>query len=159
MFYRSLRGVALLMALFTLAIIPSCKKPLSEEEKIQALIEDAKKSAEAKDIGGVLDFISGSYKDEYGNDRDALKGLLFYYFQSYSAIGVTLRESEIVVEGDSATASSKVILTGGAGGEGESDILPNSGSGYLLELELVKEEGDWMVVRARWTDIGIIDAL
>jgi len=137
----------------------SCRGDRTDEELILGMIDDAVDAAVAKDIKGVMEHVSDSYKDEYGNDRDALKGLLFVYFRQYDRINVYVRETEITVEGDRAEAAVKVVFTGGESLEDIGDMVPNSGGGYLLEMTLEREDGDWMVVRSRWIDIGFMEAL
>lgn len=140
------RSIAVLLFVAVALSITSCGKELTEEEKIEALIRDAAEKAEAKDIRGVMKHVSESYKDKQGNDRNQIKGILFIYFQRYEKIGIFIRGMEIEVEGDNAAAEVKLIFTGGA------DIIPESGSGYILDLKLNREEGDWRVVRAGWTE-------
>jgi hypothetical protein len=137
----------------------SCRGDKSDEELILGMIDDAVDAAVAKDIKGVMEHVSDSYKDEYGNDRDALKGLLFVYFRQYERINVYVRETEISVEGDRAEAAVKVVFTGGESLEDIGDMVPSSGGGYLLEMMLKKEDGDWKVTRSRWIDIGFMEAL
>lgn len=152
---KTLSGGAVIfkiVALFALVAVGlalvSCGKELTDEEKIEALIRDAAEKAEAKDIRGVLQYVSESYKDKEGNDRDQIKGLLFVYFHGYEKIGIFVRDIEVEVNGDNASAVVKLIFTGGA------EIIPDSGSGYVLDLKLKREEGDWRVVRAGWTESG-----
>jgi hypothetical protein len=138
---------------------PACKKPVSEEDRVKAVINDTAKLAEAKDIKGVLEHISKDYKDPEGNDRNAVKGLLFVYFQEYEKVGLFVRDIQVTVEGGEAQAQVKVILTGGEDPETIGDVVPASAGGYLLDLKLVNEDGEWMVVRGTWTDIGFTNAL
>ncbi len=143
----------------TLLLSPACKKPVSEEDRIKAMINETADLAEAKDIKGVLEHISKDYKDPEGNDRNAVKGLLFVYFQQYEKVGLFVRDIQVTVEGDEAQAQVKVILTGGEDPETIGDVVPASAGGYLIDIKLVNEDGEWMVVRGTWTDIGFTNAL
>ena len=143
----------------TLLLSPACKKPVSEEDRIKTMINETAKLAEAKDIKGVLEHISEDYKDPEGNDHNAVKGLLFVYFQQYEKVGLFVRDIQVTVEGDEAEAQVKVILTGGEDPETIGDVVPASAGGYLLDLKLLNEGGEWMVVRGTWTDIGFTNAL
>jgi hypothetical protein len=151
--------ILLLLVPFIILSVVSCRRGLSDEDLIREMIDDAAHAAVEKDIKGITEHVSDSYKDEYGNDRDSLKGLLFVYFRQYERINVYVRDAEISVEGDRAEANVKVVFTGGESLEDIGDMVPNSGGGYLLELKLQKEGGDWKVVRSRWTDIGFMEAL
>jgi hypothetical protein len=140
-------------------ILSSCKKPMKEEDKIKAIITETADRAKAKDIKGILAHVSKSYKDEEGNDRNALKGILFIYLQGYEKIGVFVRDVQVTVDGNKAEAQVKVILTGGEEPGSVGSAVPQTGGGYLVDLKLAKEDGEWMVVRATWTDIGFTKAL
>ena len=151
--------IFLVLIPFVILCVVSCRKGLSDEDLIREMIDDAARAAVEKDIKGITEHVSDSYKDEYGNDRDALKGLLFVYFRQYERINVYVRDTEVAVEGDRAEASVKVVFTGGETLEDIGDVVPSSGGGYLLEIKLEREGGDWKVVRSRWTDIGFMEAL
>lgn len=138
---------------------PACKKPVSEEDRIKAMINETADLAEVKDIKGILENVSEGYKDPEGNNRDALKVILFVYFQGYEKVGVFVRDIQVTVEGDEAQAQVKVILTGGEDPETIGDVVPASAGGYLIDIKLVNEAGEWMVVRGTWTDIGFTNAL
>ena len=149
-----------LSALLVAVVLTSaCKKPMSEEDKIRAMINDTADLAKDKDIKGILAHVSKDYRDPEGNDRNALKGILFVYLQGYEKVGVFVRDVQVTVNGDQAEAQVKVILTGGQDPDKMGDMVPKSGGGYLIELKLAKQDGDWMVVRATWTDIGFTKAL
>ncbi|MBN1574214.1 MAG: hypothetical protein JW984_13535 [Deltaproteobacteria bacterium] len=142
--------VAFLILVAAALALATCGKEPTDEEKIEALIRDAAEKAEAKDIRGVLKHVSESYKDREGNDRNQIKGLLFVYFQGYEKIGIFIRDIKVEVKGDDAMAVVKLVFTGGA------EIIPESGSGYVLDLKLKREEGDWRVVRAGWTESKVL---
>ena len=151
--------IVLLLISFIILSTASCQKSLSDEDLIREMIDVAARAAVEKDIKGITEYVSDAYKDEYGNDRDALKGLLFVYFRQYDRINVYVRDAEITVEGDRAEAAVRVVFTGGESLEDIGDMVPSSGGGYLLEIKLEKESGDWKVTRSRWTDIGFMEAL
>jgi hypothetical protein len=152
-----LLGVSALLV--ALVFFPACKKPMSEEDRIKAMVYETADRAKEKDIKGILEHVSKDYRDPQGDDRNALKGILFIYFQGYEKVGVFVRDIQVTVDGDEAEAQVKVILTGGEDPDTMGGVVPKSGGGYLIDLKLVKEDGDWMVVRASWTDIGFTKAL
>ncbi len=152
-------GYLFILILVSAALVISCKKPMTDEEVIKQIIIDTGDLAEKKDIKGILSYVSESYKDAEGYGRDDIKGILFVYFRQHERIGVYVRHVDVEVGGDSAEAIVKLIFTGGEEPEGVGDVVPSSGSGYQLDLKLKREDGDWMVVRAKWTDIGFVEAL
>jgi len=152
-----LLGVSVLLV--AVVFLPACKKPVSEEDRVKTMINETADLARQKDIKGVLEHVSKDYRDPEGNDRNALKGILFVYFQGYEKVGIFVRDIQVTVDGDEAEAQVKVILTGGEDPDTMGDVVPKSGGGYLIDLKLVKQDGDWMVVRGTWTDIGFTKAL
>ena len=151
-------GYLFILILLSVALITSCKKPMTDEEIITQIINDSGDLAEAKDLKGIMSYVSDSYKDAQGYGRDDMKGYLFVYFRQHERIGVFVRHVDVEVKGDSAEAVVKVIFTGGEEIEGVGDVVPSSGSGYQLDLKFAREDGEWMVVRAKWTDIGFVEA-
>jgi hypothetical protein len=143
----------------TMLFSPACKKPVSEEDRVKAVINETVELAKAKDIKGILEHVSKDYKDPEGNDRNALKGILFVYFQEYEKVGLFVRDIQVTVTGDQAEAEVKTILTGGEDPETIGDVVPSSAGGYLINIKFVREDGEWMVIRATWTDIGFTKAL
>jgi hypothetical protein len=151
--------ILLSVLLMCVLLAPGCKKPLSEEDKIKAMITETADLAKGKDIKGILKHVSENYKDQEGNDRNALKGILFIYLQGYQKVGVFVRDIQVTVDGGEAEAQVKVILTGGEDPDTLGGVVPETGGGYLIDMKLVNEDGDWMVIRATWTDIGFTKAL
>lgn len=145
--------------LVTVLLAPACKKPVSEEDRVKAVINETADLAKAKDIKGILEHVSKDYKDPEGNDRNALKGVLFVYFQGYEKVGLFVRDIQVKVYGDEAEAQVKAILTGGEDPDTIGDMVPASAGGYLIDIKFVREDGGWMVIRATWTDIGFTKAL
>ncbi len=155
------RLLLLVLSVLLVAVLlaPACKKPVNEEDRVKAVINETAELARAKDIKAILENISKDYKDPDGNNRDALKGLLFVYFQGYEKVGIFVRDIQVTVDGDEAEAEVKTILTGGEDPESIGDVIPASAGGYLLNIKFVNEDGDWKVIRATWTDIGFTNAL
>lgn len=145
--------------LVTVLFLPACKKPVSEEDRIKTMIDETADFAKAKDIKAILANISDDYKDPQGNDRNAIKGILFIYLKGYEKVGVFVRDTQVTVDGDEAEARVKVILTGGEDPDTMGSMVPSTGGGYLIDMRLVNEDGDWKVIRATWTDIGFTKAL
>jgi len=153
------RIAVLLFVLIIAVALPGCKKPVSEEDRIKAMIQETAELAKQKDIKGILENVSKDYRDQEGNDRNAIKGILFVNFSGYETVGVFVRDIQVTVDGDEAEAVVKVILTGGEDPDTLGGVVPETGGGYLIDMKLVNEDGDWMVIRATWTDIGFTKAL
>ena len=126
---------------------------MTDEDRIKAIINDVAEYTREKNLKKIMGYISESYKDEEGLSKDEIKGMVFAYFYQHKEIGVIVTSKEVEVNGDKATATVEVILTE------TTKIIPESGEGLRIDLKFVKEDGDWMVIRAGWDEIGIINAL
>lgn len=71
----ALKKIVLLLA--ALAAIASCSKKPSDEDLIRAAIASAVLSAEVKDVRAFMRNVSRSYRDDSGNDYNAIKAMLF----------------------------------------------------------------------------------
>lgn len=97
----------------------------------------------------MLSAVSRRYRDEQGNDREALKGLLLYYFLQHQHIKVLMTGLDISVTGPSATARFQTVLAG----REEGGVVPDALDAYRFEVTFTEESGSWRIVAARWTPL------
>ena len=146
----SLLSVLAAILLFTLA----CHKE-TEEDKVRGVITTIQRATEEKKLLSALDPISKAYRDPQGNDFDAIKTLLLYYFYQHKKIGVTIPSIDVTVSGQTARASFQAILSGrGSSEDAHLSILPEALGAYSFDVDLKKEEGKWKVFSAVWTRVG-----
>lgn len=122
------------------------------EEQLRRLIDEAEAAAESRDTGHFRSLISPDYRDTRGNDRDDVINLLRAYFLTHQSVEVVTRIEDVVLDGsDAAEIALGVALLGSRRRtSGESLFGGLRGDLERLELELVREGGDWRIVGASW---------
>lgn len=137
-----------------LFILSACARPVSEEDRLKAIVNEAAEAAQKKDIDAIRKHISKSYKDPEGNDYDSVRRILAYHFIRAETVSVFVRGIDIEIKGGTALAAVNAFLVRGKDVKSIKDILPESAAGYKFDLIFKKEDGDWKVVNAEWQNVG-----
>lgn len=122
----------------------------STEDALRAWVSSGEQAAEDKDRGKLVDMISPDYVDARGNDRKRLGDILRLYFLRQNNIALLTSIDSIDVSGDSAAT---VALTVGMAGTKDS-VLGFNADAYRFEFDLLKPDDEWLLVSARWGDLG-----
>lgn len=136
---------------FALLLIAACGGPKSApEEEIRAWLATAQERAESKERRALVDMISPGYIDARDNERDDIEGTLRVYFLRQHSIELVTKIDEIRVFGDSAA---EVEMTVGMAGTNDG-VLGFSADAYNFELELERDDDEWLLISARWGELG-----
>jgi len=122
----------------------------SPENEVREWITRGEIAAEEKDRGELLDMISVNYRDAQGNDRKQIGDLLRLYFLRQNSISLLTSIDEISISGD--TAASVQLAIGMAGTR--DNALGFDADAYNFEFELIKSDGDWLLIGAQWGQLG-----
>lgn len=106
--------------------------------------------AESKNRRALVAMISPSYTDARGNTRGDIENMFRLYFLRADSIALLTRIEELQVLGDS--AAELVITVGMAGTNG--GVMGFSADAYRFEMELEREGDDWLLIGARWGELG-----
>ena len=118
------------------------------QAELRKLIAEAESAAEARDTGYFRDVISGSYADRRGQRRDDVINVIRGIFLTNATVEVISRIETIELAG---TEAAKVKLQCALVGKREgASLLDVDGDLYNIELELVRENGDWRIIGADW---------
>ncbi len=120
------------------------------EAALRAWVADAESAAEEKDRRGLLSMTSEGYADSRGNDHEGIGDMLRLYFFRQQSIALITGVDEVSLMGDSAAL---VQLTVGMAGT-NSSALGISADAYQFELELEVIDDNWMLIGARWGELG-----
>ena len=126
-----------------------CGEPQAPEAQVRALLAAGEAAAEARDLAGVLEHVSGDYRDGRGGGREELRQYLRGYFVMHQSVHLLTRiESVEFPYRDYA----RVRLTLGtlgreAAGATAFDVAADL---HDVVLELQLEDDGWRVVRAAW---------
>lgn len=147
-FAGSCRTVAILACLVTLS---ACGGPgTGPEEQLREWLSRGEQAAEGKERRELISMISPAYADTQGNERKDIENLLTIYFFRQNSITLLTKVEDIRLIGDSAA---EIELTVGMAGQNDG-VLGFSADAYRFELELVKESDDWLLISARWAELG-----
>ena len=142
------------VVLTLLIFVMGCSRP-SDEAAIRAVVDKAVEAAESKDAGGFMKLISKDYKDDSGNDYNAVKGILLYQLFRSDNVRVFIRGLDVEIKGDKAVVNAKAVLTRGADVKGLKDIPPEAASVMMFSVVLRKEDCKWKAVAAKWEQTGV----
>ena len=124
--------------------------PESPEAEIRAWVADGQSLAEEKERRSLVDMISPSYRDARGNERDDIENMFRVYFLRQNSIELLTSIEDIRVFGDTAA---ELDMTVGMAGTNEG-VLGFSANAYNFEMELVREDDEWILISARWGEVG-----
>lgn len=141
---------ALLLAIMT-SLLPACGgSDDAPEAALRAWVERAETAAEAKDRPALTDMISSAYADARDNDREALDRLFRLYFLRTRSVALLTDIENIAVSGGS--AATMTVTAGMAGTTGGTFGL--NADAYRFELELESDGDEWLLIGARWGELG-----
>ena len=117
---------------------------------MRAWINDMEQAAEEKDRGAMLDRISESYADARGNSQEDIGDMLRIYMLRQQNVSILSTIDDITISGETAANVSLTVAMAGT----SSGTLGLSADAYHFELELEKPDNDWLLIGARWGELG-----
>ena len=120
------------------------------EEEVRAWVWQGHDLAEAKDRRALVDMISPAYSDARGNSRDDIENMFRVVFLRQKKVALITRIDAVQMHAD--TAANVALDVGMAGTE--DNVLGFSADAYQFEMELEKDGDDWLLISARWGQVG-----
>lgn len=137
--------------LLCLAMLAGCGGDVSDpEEQVRAWVQAMHEAAEEKARGDIVAGISPAYVDARGNSREDIDKMLRLYFFRQNTVTLLSSIDEVNVIGGTAA---EVSITVGMAGTNNS-ALGISADAYRFELELELDGDDWLLISARWGELG-----
>ena len=137
--------------LATSIILTACSgSAAGPEEVLRAWVDEMEYAAEDMDRSAMLDKISGNYADARGNSRKDIGDTLFVYFLRQKNVAIVSTIDQITISDGSAA---ELILTVAMAGTNDG-ALGLSADAYRFELELEKLKSEWLLIGARWGELG-----
>ena len=122
---------------------------LSEEDRVRLTLSAIENAAEARSLSGIMEHVSGSYRDYEGHDHKKIKQLVQLQLIKNQSINILSKISELKVIADSATvelslamASREVDLS--------SEVNRLRADTHRFSLLLKLEKGQWKIRSASW---------
>ena len=107
-------------------------------------------AAEAKERRELISMISPDYTDSRDNERPDIENMLRAYFFRQNSISLLTNIEDVRLIADSAA---EIELTVGMAGQNDG-VFGLSADAYRFEMELMKEGDDWLLISARWGELG-----
>ena len=120
------------------------------EEALRTWVHAAEAAAEDKDQRRLLAMISENYVDSRGNDHEQLGNIFRLYFLRQQSVAILTSIDDIEVMGNTAA---QLSLTVGMAGT-DASALGVRADAYKFELELENTDDEWMLIGARWGEVG-----
>ena len=134
-----------------LVLLAACGGPESvPEEELRAWVAEGIDAATNKERRKLIDMISSAYTDARGNERSDIDNKLRVYFLRQHKIALLSNIEEITIYDDTAA---KIVLQVGMAGTNDG-VLGFSADAYRFELELEKDADEWLLIAARWGELG-----
>lgn len=130
----------------TLFLLVACEKA-PPEEAILAHIKAMQQAIEARQAGGVLDFIADDFHGSHGLDKEGLRRLLIAQFLRHGHVNMLITNMDVsvgVTVGDKASIKGVVLLTG------SDHNIPQEGRLYKITGEWQLRKGNWLLVSLQW---------
>lgn len=131
------------------AVLAGCSAPTPPEAAVRAWLEAAETAVEERDRGRLVGMLAEHYVDAHGNDRNAVDQRLRLWFLRNREILVASRIQELEIVGGTAA---HVVLTAGMAGT-DANAFGLRADAYRFELELVEEDGEWLLIGADWSEL------
>jgi hypothetical protein len=145
---QALAGAALL--LLVSGLVTACDRDDGPEARIRALLVAAEDAAEAREIDVLTEAVSEHYADAAGRDRQAVKGILVFYFLRHTSIHLLTRHHEIALGEPGHARAVVFVAMAGTPFAGIGDLPGVRADLYRFAFDLADEDGTWRVVHADW---------
>ncbi len=104
----------------------------------------------SQDRQGLLDMIAENYADSRGNDHTQIGNMLRFYFLRHKSVGFVSNINDIAIMGDTAALVNLIVVGAGT----SANALGVQADAYNFELELEYRDDEWMLIGARWGEVG-----
>jgi hypothetical protein len=132
-----------------LAAVAACTQPDSPEQEIRTIIEQMERAMEERDVGDLMEHISGEYRDGDGRSPDEIAQYARGYMIANQSIHLLTRIDAIEFPVDDEARAK--VLVGMVGREADAagawDLAADL---YEFDVALIREGEDWKVTYAKW---------
>jgi hypothetical protein len=136
------------LCVLLLTILGSCSDSQSPEEAVRSVITSMEKAAEARDVGDMVEHVSESYRDGYGQGRDEVSRYIRGYFIANQSIHLLTRIEEL--DFPSKEEARATVLVGMLGRDAGAATWDVAADVYRFKITLLREDGEWKLTYAEW---------
>jgi hypothetical protein len=138
------------IALSLIWSLAGCGAATAPEEAVRLWVSDAETAVENKNRDALMAMIADGYTDSRGNYKADLEQMARFWFLRNRHMLLASKIDKVTIIGDSAAT---VHLVAGRAGTGQETFGVNADV-WRLELELVNDSTDWLLIGARWGELG-----
>ncbi|MCH7820406.1 MAG: hypothetical protein IIA07_00195 [Proteobacteria bacterium] len=138
------------IAVFFTCLAACSEPPTPPEEALRLWLQQGHEAVEQKERRTLVKMISPAYTDARGNTREKIENLFRVYFFRQHNIALLVRIEELHVIDDSAAELVLVVAMAGT----NDGVFGFSADAYRFEMELEFDGDDWLLIAARWGEIG-----
>lgn len=141
-------GVAAILAV---ALAACSGDPASPQQQIRAVVSALEEAIESRDLADAADYLHADYQDALHKGRGAAMRTLFGYSRRHSTIHLftLVRSVDVAADGGRADAVVLVAMTG-VPAESVDALVSLKADLYRFDVELVRDDGRWVVMHSRW---------
>lgn len=152
---RSIVFVAGLLLLWSAGCDEVDRPP--REAEIRALVVEAERLAESRDLEAFRDLISDEYADSRGNNKQSVVLLLNYYFSANRSVHLLTRVAHVSFV--DSTHADLLVFVAMAGRPISAETLSGMNADlYHIFASVVEREDGWKISAARWARGWEVDA-
>jgi hypothetical protein len=140
----------LLSILIATAVSVGCAKHDDPEQRLRALIGNAERAAEKKEVAELRGYISERYTDEDGRDRRAVESILRIYLLRNENIHLLTRIANVSFPESSRAHVAVYAAMAARPIAGGADLSNLNANLYRFDLDFVDEAKQWRLIRAAW---------
>jgi hypothetical protein len=127
---------------------------------VRALIQKAEVAAENKDLGALRDLVSDNYTDEFGQDKQAILGILSFHFFRNQSIYLMTRIQTIAFPEVARAEAVLFVATAGQPIRATEELVALRADLFRFDIVLAdRGKGGWKVTRAQWRRVELKDFL
>jgi cation diffusion facilitator CzcD-associated flavoprotein CzcO len=132
--------------LATSLAVSACSKPATPEQQVRALIASAEDAAERRDHSDLMALVSAKFAGAQGEDVQEIARMLRGYLLANPSLELVTRVEH--VEFPYADLARVRVAVGALASD--ASTLGLSADAQSFDLELQREDGEWLVTRAAW---------
>lgn len=155
-------GVTIFLASM-LVLVQGCADDVADPaSEIKSMLAAFEQAAEERSISDVSDFLASDYKDKHHRNNQQVKRSLLGYFHRHRSIYLFTNIKNITFgdenpnQANKAKAVVNVAMTG-TQVDSEEALLLLKADVYSFNLDLVKQEDNWLVQSSSWKRIKLTE--
>ena len=136
-----------------ICLLVACGEKLTVEQQIIATLRNMEYAAEEGQHLNFMSHIADTFKGRQGSmDRREFHRFMILQINQHRRLQAQFFPIYVTeINEESASASFKLLVTGGAG------LVPDSGQLYQVETQWLRNGGDWLLTGADWQAVRLPD--